>query len=68
MGTISLSLPADGQTIDASDVNTPFNTISAVINGNLDNDNIATAAAISGTKLGAATTPLSVLDTTSRGG
>lgn len=68
MGTISLSLPSDGNTIDAADVNTPFNTISAVINGNLDNDNIATAAAISGTKLGALTTPLTVLDANGRGG
>lgn len=40
MGTISLTLPADGQSIDASDVNTPFNTISTVINGNLDSNNL----------------------------
>lgn len=68
MGTISLSLPSDGNTIDASDVNTPFNTISAVINGNLDDDNIKTGANISGTKLGALTTPLTVLDANGRGG
>lgn len=68
MATISLSLPSDGQTIDAADVNTPFNTVAAAINGNLDNDNIASGANISGTKLLAASTPLSVLDATSRGG
>lgn len=68
MATISLSLPSDGQTIDAADVNTPFNTISAAINGNLDNDNIASGANISGTKLGALTTPLSKLDADGRGG
>lgn len=68
MGTISVSLPSDGQTIDAADVNSPINTIVAVINGNLDNDNIASGANISGTKLASASTPLSVLDATSRGG
>lgn len=41
MGTISLTLPSDGQTIDAADVNTPFNTISTVINGNIDSNNIS---------------------------
>lgn len=40
MGTISLSLPSDGDTIDASDVNNPLNTIAAVINGGIDADNI----------------------------
>ena len=68
MSTISLSLPSDGSTIDAADVNTPFNTISAVINGNLDNDNVAASANIVGTKLAALSTPLSVLDANSRGG
>lgn len=68
MGTISLSLPSDGQTVDAADVNTPFNTIAAEFNGNIDNDNIKSSAAISGTKLGALTTPLSVLDANGRGG
>lgn len=68
MGTISLSLPSDGQTIDAADVNNPLNTIAAEINGQLDNDNIATDADISGTKLLAASTPLSKLDAAGRGG
>lgn len=41
MATISLTLPNDGDTIEASDVNTPFNTVAAAINGNLDNTNIS---------------------------
>lgn len=68
MGTVSTTLPSDGQTIDASDVNTPINAILAEFNGNIDNDNIKTAANISGSKLGAATTPLSVLDADGKGG
>lgn len=41
MGTISITTPSDGQTIDASDVNNPLNTIVNVINGNLDSNNIS---------------------------
>lgn len=44
MGTISVSLPSDGQTVDAADYNTPINTIVTVINGNLDVNNMADAA------------------------
>lgn len=51
MATISLTLPSDGQTIDASDVNNPFNTIAAEINGNLDNSNIKAGAAIDRSKI-----------------
>lgn len=51
MGTVSTTLPSDGQTIDASDVNTPINAILSGINGNLDDDNIKTGANISGAKL-----------------
>lgn len=51
MGLISLTLPNDGETIDAADVNSPFNTIATAINGNLDNANIKTAAAIDGSKI-----------------
>lgn len=40
MSTITLTLPADGQTIDASDVNNPFNTIATEINGNLNSANV----------------------------
>lgn len=68
MATVSTTLPSDGQTIDASDVNTPINAILAEFNGNIDNDNIKTGANISGSKLGAATTPLSVLDTDGKAG
>lgn len=46
MGTISLTLPADGETADASDVNNPFNTIAAVINGGIDADNIEAGGVI----------------------
>lgn len=41
MATISVSLPSDGDTIDAADVNTPINTIVSAINGNLDSNNIS---------------------------
>jgi hypothetical protein len=41
MGTISVSLPSDGETMDASDVNNPINTIVTAINGNLDSNNIS---------------------------
>lgn len=41
MGTVSVSLPSDGQTIDAADYNTPINTIVTEINGSLDTDNWA---------------------------
>ena len=51
MSLISISGPSDGQTIDAADVNTPLNTIANEINGNLDNANIKTGAAITGSKL-----------------
>jgi hypothetical protein len=40
MATISVSLPSDGQTIDAADYNVPINTIVSEINGGLDSDNI----------------------------
>lgn len=41
MGIISVSLPSDGQTIDAVDYNVPINTIVDEINGNIDSNNIA---------------------------
>lgn len=40
MPTISPTLPNDGETIDAQDVNGPFNAILGVLNGNVDQDNI----------------------------
>jgi len=51
MGQVSVSLPADGSTIDAADYNTPINTLINDYNSNIDNSNIAAAAAIAGTKL-----------------
>lgn len=51
MATISVTLPTDGTTADVADVNTPITTIVNEINGNLDNANIKSAAAISGSKL-----------------
>jgi len=54
MGLISLTLPNDGETIDAADVNSPLNTIATAINGNLDNANIKTGAAIDGSKIASA--------------
>lgn len=51
MGTISVSLPSDGQTADAADYNTPVTTIVNAINGGLDNANIASGAAIATSKL-----------------
>lgn len=40
MGIITVSLPSDGQTIDAADYNVPVNTILGLVNGNIDSDNI----------------------------
>lgn len=51
MSTVSPQQVSDGTTADASDVNTPINQIAAVINGNIDNSNIPTGAAIDGAKL-----------------
>lgn len=44
MGTISVSLPSDGMTIDAADYNVPINTIVSTINGSLNADNIQDAS------------------------
>lgn len=68
MGTISISTPSDGQTIDAADVNSPLNTIVAAINGNLDDDNIKPGANINGTKLLANSIPPTAGDANMRGG
>lgn len=46
MGTISVSLPSDGQTADAADYNVPINTIVSEINGALDSDNIAAGGVV----------------------
>lgn len=41
MPIISVTLPNDGETADAADVDDPIEAILAVVNGNLDQDNIA---------------------------
>lgn len=51
MGTISLTLPADGENADAGDVNTPLNTLIDEFNGNIENANIKSTAAIAFSKL-----------------
>ena len=44
MGLISVSLPADGTTIDAADYNVPITTIVNTINGNITGDNLGSAS------------------------
>ena len=51
MATISPAQITDGETIDASDVNNPINTIANEINGSLDNDNISATAGIDSSKI-----------------
>jgi hypothetical protein len=65
MSGISLTLPSDGETIEAADVNVPFNAIASVINGGIDNANISN---VSGAKLDAATVPATALGTDLRAG
>lgn len=51
MSLISPAQISDGTTIDAADVNNPINTIANDYNGNIDNSNIKSAAAIDGAKV-----------------
>lgn len=44
MALISISQSADGETADASDINTPLNTIATEINGNLEAVNLKDSA------------------------
>lgn len=46
MPTINPTLPDDGEDIDAADVNTPFQAILSVLNGNIDEDNIKNGAVL----------------------
>lgn len=46
MPTISVTLPSDGQTIDAADYNVPINTIVSAINGGLDSTNISAGGVV----------------------
>jgi hypothetical protein len=68
MATVSTTLPADGQTIEAADVNIPINAILSEFNGNIDDNNIKTGANINGAKIAAGTLPGTALDTTIAGG
>lgn len=51
MGVISPAQISDGTTMDGADVNNPINTIANEFNGNIDNNNIKTGAAIATAKL-----------------
>jgi len=51
MGTINITDISDGTTADADDVNSRLDIIADEFNGNIDNDNIKSAAAIDGSKL-----------------
>lgn len=51
MGTLSLTDPVNGTTADASLIATNNAAIKTVVNGGIDNTNIAAAAAISASKL-----------------
>ncbi len=62
MGTVSVSLPADGSTADVGDYNTPINTLVTEINGNLDNNNIKAAAGIDGSKMADRTVTATKID------
>jgi len=64
MASISVSLPSDGDTIDAADYNTPINTIVNDYNGNITNANISASAAIDGTKLAVTSVPSEQLKST----
>lgn len=68
MATVSTTLPADGQTIEAADVNIPINAILSEFNGNIDDNNIKTGANINGAKIAAGTLPGTALDSTVAGG
>lgn len=51
MALINYTPPTDGETADASDVVTPLNTIYNEFNGNIDNTNVKSGAAIATSKL-----------------
>lgn len=68
MAQISLTLPSDGTTIEAADVNNPFNSILNEFNGNIDDNNIKSGANINGTKLLANSIAPVSLDANSRAG
>jgi len=64
LGTISVSLPADGTTADVGDYNTPLTTLVTEFNGNIDDANIKSGAAIAGSKIADASITNAKLSTT----
>lgn len=57
MATITLTKSwADNEAVTYSDMNANFNTVYTLVNGNIDNDNIKSAAAISASKIAFGTT------------
>lgn len=65
MAIINVTLPSDGTTASVANYNVPINTILAGINGNLDDNNIAS---LSGTKITANTIPITALSATTKQG
>ncbi len=57
--TVSLTLPNDGESIDAPDVNGPFTTLAEAINGGLGDDNIES---LTGAKIQEGTLPASAMN------
>ena len=56
MGNISITNTlTNGSVIDADNLNTNFTDVTSVVNGSIDNTNVATAAAIAASKLDSAT-------------
>lgn len=55
MSLVSPTQVSDGTTADAADINTPVNQLAAVINGNIDDNNINTTANIQGSKIATST-------------
>ena len=64
MATINPATVTDGETIDASDLNNPINTIADEINGNLDAENLANNAVTTAKIAAGAVTPNSLLAST----
>lgn len=58
MSTVSITQFSNGSIADANQVNADFNTIANVINGNLDDTNIASGANINGSKILASSIPM----------
>jgi hypothetical protein len=63
MATVTVSLPSDGDTIDAADYNTPITTVVNEFNGNIDSTNIK-AGGVTNAALAAESVSNSKLNTT----